>query len=100
MFLSMSLIDQDHTATYDDIGLIVEAPEANIILTSVWDQTQFIYSSSRTCWHVAAPIITSHHPVAHAFATERGGSIIINRSGPMPPIGRRVLRLLPAEIFS
>ena len=46
MFLSMSLIDQDHTATYDDIGLIVEAPEANIILTSVWDAGTFAFSYS------------------------------------------------------
>ena len=46
MYLSMSLIDQDHTATYDNIGLIVEAPEANVILTSVWDAGSFEFSYS------------------------------------------------------
>lgn len=35
--LSMSLIDQDHTATWGEAGLIVEAPEQNIVLTSSSD---------------------------------------------------------------
>lgn len=35
--LSMSLIDQDHTATWGEAGLIVEAPEQNVVLTSSSD---------------------------------------------------------------
>lgn len=35
--LSMSLIDQDHTATWGDGGLIISAPEENIVLTSRTD---------------------------------------------------------------
>lgn len=35
--LSMSLIDQDHTATWGEGGIIVEAPEENIIITSPTD---------------------------------------------------------------
>lgn len=35
--LSMSLIDQDHTGTWGEAGLIVEAPEDNIVLTSTSD---------------------------------------------------------------
>lgn len=35
--LSMSLIDQDHTETWGDAGLIVEAPEHNVVLTSETD---------------------------------------------------------------
>ena len=41
MALSMSLIDQDHTATWADIGLIVEAPGPNIVLTAVDDTASF-----------------------------------------------------------
>ena len=35
--LSMSLIDQEHTGTWGDAGLIVEAPEYNVVLTSLTD---------------------------------------------------------------
>lgn len=35
--LSMSLIDQGHTATWGDGGLIISAPEENIVLTSRTD---------------------------------------------------------------
>lgn len=35
--LSMSLIDQDHTATWGGGGLIISAPEENIVLTSRTD---------------------------------------------------------------
>lgn len=35
--LSMSLIDQDHTATWGHGGLIISAPEENIVLTSRTD---------------------------------------------------------------
>ena len=35
--LSMSLIDQDHTATWGEGGIIVEAPEENIVITSPTD---------------------------------------------------------------
>lgn len=35
--LSMSLIDQEHTATWGDGGLIIEAPEGNIVITSPTD---------------------------------------------------------------
>lgn len=35
--LSMSLIDQDHTATWGRVGLIISAPEENIVLTSRTD---------------------------------------------------------------
>lgn len=35
--LSMSLIDQDHSATWGEAGLIVEAPEKNVVLTSETD---------------------------------------------------------------
>lgn len=35
--LSMSLVDQDHTATWGEAGLIVEAPEHNMVLTSSSD---------------------------------------------------------------
>jgi len=35
--LSMSLIDQDHTGTWGEAGLIVEAPEHNVVLTSESD---------------------------------------------------------------
>lgn len=35
--LSMSLIDQEHTATWGGAGLIIEAPEENIVLTSETD---------------------------------------------------------------
>lgn len=35
--LSMSLIDQDHTGTWGPGGIIVEAPEENIIITSPTD---------------------------------------------------------------
>ena len=35
--LSMSLIDQDHTGTWEPGGIIVEAPEENIIITSPTD---------------------------------------------------------------
>lgn len=31
---SMSLIDQDHTATWGSGGLIIDAPEENIVITS------------------------------------------------------------------
>ena len=37
VFLSMSLIDQDHTCTWGEIGLIVGAPDANIVLISIED---------------------------------------------------------------
>ena len=35
--VSMSLIDQDHTGTWGDAGLIIEAPECNVVLTSSTD---------------------------------------------------------------
>jgi len=35
--LSMSLIDQDHTGTWGEGGIIVEAPEENIVITSPTD---------------------------------------------------------------
>lgn len=35
--LSMSLIDQDHTETWGNAGLIVEAPEDNVIITETKD---------------------------------------------------------------
>lgn len=35
--LSMSLIDQDHTATYGDTGIIMAAPESSVVLTSPTD---------------------------------------------------------------
>jgi hypothetical protein len=35
--LSMSLIDQDHTGTWGQGGIIVEAPEENIVITSPTD---------------------------------------------------------------
>lgn len=35
--LSMSLVDQDHSATWGEAGLIVEAPEQNVVLTSSSD---------------------------------------------------------------
>jgi hypothetical protein len=35
--LSMSLIDQDHTRTWGEGGIIVEAPEENIVITSPTD---------------------------------------------------------------
>lgn len=35
--LSMSLIDQDHTATWGEAGLIVDAPAQNVVLTSSSD---------------------------------------------------------------
>lgn len=35
--LSMSLIDQDHTGTWGPAGIIVEAPEENIVITSPTD---------------------------------------------------------------
>ena len=35
--LSMPLIDQDHTATWGRGGLIISAPEENIVLTSRTD---------------------------------------------------------------
>ena len=37
IFLSMSLIDHDHTYTWGEIGLIVGAPDANIVQTSIED---------------------------------------------------------------
>ena len=41
IFLSMSLIDQDHTYTWGDIGLIVGAFEANIVLTAAEDACSY-----------------------------------------------------------
>ena len=35
--LSMSLIDQNHTATWGDVGIIVAAPESSVVLTSPTD---------------------------------------------------------------
>lgn len=35
--LSMSLIDQEHTETWEQGGIIVEAPEENIVITSPVD---------------------------------------------------------------
>jgi hypothetical protein len=35
--LSMSLIDQEHTGTWGEGGIIVEAPEENIVITSPTD---------------------------------------------------------------
>lgn len=43
--LSMSLIDQDHTGTWGPGGIIVEAPEENIIITSPTDSGS--YNSSK-----------------------------------------------------
>ena len=35
--LSMSLIDQNHTATWGDVGIIVAAPESSVVFTSPTD---------------------------------------------------------------
>ena len=37
IFLSMSLIDQNHPYTWGEIGLIIGAPDANIVRTSIED---------------------------------------------------------------